>query len=277
MTLTLACPAKLNLFLHILRKRADGYHELQTAFQILDYGDELEIESNTSEEIELDDLPGLPKQDNLIFKAAELLRAHTGCREGAKLSLHKRLPMGGGIGGGSSNAATALIGLNTLWNLGLSIDTLAELGRQLGADVPVFVRGRSAWAEGVGEKLQALDLAPRWYLVLSPRCHVSTALIFSHKDLTRDSANITVAAFLAGAGKNDCQALVESLFPEVKKAVEWLSQFGVARMTGTGACVFAAFDSQEIANEVLAKRPKDLDGFVARGVNVSPLHQSLSI
>ena len=184
--------------------------------------------------------------------------------------------MGGGIAGGSSNAATALLGLNHLWDTGMNIESLAQIGRELGADVPVFIRGQTAWAEGVGEQLSAIDTPSRWYLVIAPNCHVSTKLIFSHKDLTRDSLPITVAAFLERGGRNDCQNLVESLYPQVRIAVEWLSQFSHAQMTGTGACVFASFHSKEAAEAVLAKRPEQLKGFVAKGVSQSPLHRHLS-
>ena len=284
-TLVLPSPAKLNLFLHVCGRRTDGYHNLQTVFQLLDYGDEL-ILSVAGEGINISPaMPNLPVKDNLIFKAASLLQKATGCRLGANIQLQKRLPMGGGIGGGSSNAATTLLGLNQLWQTGLTLDELAELGRQLGADVPVFVRGKSAWAEGVGERLTALDLPGLWYLVLTPGCHVSTAAVFAHKDLTRDTPAITVAAFLGGGGKNDCQPLVEALFPQVRSAVDWLNNFcdensgaarlGPARLTGTGACVFAAFPTKAAAQAVLARRPGQLKGFVAQGVNRSPLHQCL--
>lgn len=275
-TLTLPCPAKLNLFLHITGQRANGYHDLQTVFQLLDYGDEINLESNTSGELRLSPtIEGLADEDNLIYRAAKLLQKETGCTLGANIHLDKRLPMGGGIGGGSSDAASTLVGLNHLWDTQQDTHQLAELGRQLGADVPVFVRGRSAWAEGIGEKLSPIDLPERWYLVLAPPCHVSTVEIFSHKDLTRDTLAITVAAFLERGGKNDCQPLVETLFPQVRDAVEWLNKFGPAQLTGTGACVFAPFSSKIAAQAILAKRPKHLFGFIAKGVNYSPLHQYL--
>lgn len=275
-TLTLPCPAKLNLFLHILGKRADGYHEIQTLFQLLNIGDELKLAPQQQPDIELNDaIPGLAKQDNLIYKAAKLLQKTTQCRLGAKLQLTKTLPLGGGIGGGSSNAATTLLGLNHLWQTGLSIAQLAQLGAQLGADVPVFVHGKTAWAEGVGEKLQALPMPARWYVVVAPNCHVSTASIFSHQELTRDTLAIKVAAFLEKGGKNDCQPLVERLFPQVRDAVEWLNQFGSAQLTGTGACVFTEFSDERKARQVLARKPSQFNGFVAQGENVSPLHQRL--
>jgi 4-diphosphocytidyl-2C-methyl-D-erythritol kinase len=276
MSLLLPCPAKLNLFLHITGRRPDGYHTLQTLFQLLDYGDDLQLEINPSGEVELTPaFAGIPLQDNLVYRAARLLQNATGCRLGATLHLTKRLPMGGGIGGGSSDAATALVGLNHLWRTGLSIDQLAELGRQLGADVPVFVRGKTAWAEGIGEQLTSVELPEKWYVVVAPECSVPTREIFSNEGLTRDSENITVRAFLEEGGKNDCQKVVEKLFPQVKDAVDWLGRFGPAQMTGTGACVFAAFATDAEARDVFAKRPTQLNGFVAKGVNESPLHQRL--
>ncbi len=277
MKLVLPCPAKLNLFLHINGRRQDGYHELQTVFQLLDYGDDICIENNTNDTVTLKTpVPGVPESKNLVMKAAMLLRNHADKRLGASISLNKRLPLGGGIGGGSSDAASTLVGLNHLWNLKLSTSVLAGLGRQLGADVPVFVRGKSSWAEGVGEKLTPLELEQRYFVVLAPDCHISTAAVFSHKDLTRDTLAITVAAFLERGGKNDCQKLVERLFPQVRDAVEWLSQFGPTQLTGTGACIFAPFPSREAAEAVFAKRPENLGGFVAKGVNESPLHRCLA-
>jgi 4-diphosphocytidyl-2-C-methyl-D-erythritol kinase len=276
MPLQLPSPAKLNLFLHITGRRPDGYHNLQTLFQLLDYGDELSFTPRHDGEIVLmPDLPGVALEDNLIYKAARCLQQASGTTQGAAIELIKRLPMGGGIGGGSSNAATALLGLNHLWKAGFSLDALAEMGRGLGADVPVFVRGRTAWAEGVGEQLTPLSLPPQWYLVLAPNCAVSTAEIFSNKDLTRDTPDIKVAAFLEEGGHNDCQPVVEKHYPQVKDAVDWLGRFGPARLTGTGACVFSPFPSKERALEVFAKRPKQLDGFVAIGANESLLHRRL--
>lgn len=275
-TLTLPCPAKLNLMLRITGQRDDGYHNLQTVFQLLNYGDQLQLQSNESGEILLTpDFPGLPQEENLIYKAAALLKKHSNVSFGAQLHIEKRLPMGGGIGGGSSNAASTLLGLNELWQTNLSIDELAYLGKQLGADVPVFVRGFSAWAEGIGEALTPLNLPKKWFVVLSPDCHVATSKIFSHKRLTRDSSAIKVAAFLERGGENDCQTLVESLFPPVRNAVEWLNQFGRAQLTGTGACVFASFDNEDAAQTVLAKLPDSMTGFVAEAVNQSPLHNVL--
>ncbi len=275
--LTLPSPAKLNLFLHINGRRPDGYHQLQTVFQLLDYGDELSFESTDDAVLTLNPLiEGLPNEENLIIRAAKLLQQHTDCTKGARIVLTKRLPMGGGIGGGSSNAATTLLALNLLWQTQLSTEQLASLGKRLGADVPVFIHGRSAWAEGIGEIITPLDLPTRWYLVIRPNVHVSTADIFAKKKLTRDTPIIKVAAFLEGGGKNDCQDLVLESFPQVKEAIDWLNFFSQARLTGTGSCIFAAFDSEAEAKEVLALKPVHLQGFVAKGVNRSPLHTALS-
>ena len=274
--LTLISPAKLNLFLHITGRRADGYHTLQTLFQLLDYGDALTFAA--SETLSLQPgLPGVASEDNLVLRAARLLQRQTGCDKGAKITLDKRLPLGGGIGGGSSNAATALLALNQLWNLRLTLDQLAALGLQLGADVPVFVRGRSAWAEGVGETLRPVALPERNYLILVPPCQVSTALIFSQQALTRNSSAITMAAFLREGGRNDCETVVRLLYPEVAYALDWLSNFSPARMTGTGACVFASFTERRAAEAVLRQCPEGYRGFVARGVSESPVHAALGI
>ena len=276
-TLTLTAPAKLNLFLHITGRRDDGYHNLQTVFQLLDHGDTLDIAATETGEIRvLPELADVPLKDNLIYKAARLLQQHSHCPKGADITLHKVLPMGGGIGGGSSDAATTLLGLNQLWGLNLPLEELANLGRQLGADVPVFIHGRSAWAEGIGEQLTPLDLPEDYFVVLTPDCHVATAKIFSHKGLTRDTPVIKVAAFLEQGGHNDCQPLVQNLYPEVDKALNWLVKFADAKMTGTGACVFAKVDSQEQGQRILEQAPDNLKGFVARGVNLSPTHRQLS-
>lgn len=275
--LVLTAPAKLNLMLHITGRRPDGYHDLQTVFQLLDRGDTLSFTTRDDDKIHLSpSIAGLPDEQNLIVRAAKLLQSASTQKCGANIVLDKKLPMGGGIGGGSSNAATTLVGLNKLWGAGLNEDQLAELGRQLGADVPVFVRGRSAWAEGVGERLQPLELPEIWYLVLTPACHVSTAEIFSNKGLTRDTPIIKVAAFFEGSSQNDCEPLVRSLFPEVDFAIKWLGQYGNSRMTGTGASVFASFESKVTAQAVLEKIPKELSGFLAKGVNISPLVTELS-
>ncbi|GAA5316397.1 MAG: 4-(cytidine 5'-diphospho)-2-C-methyl-D-erythritol kinase [Candidatus Pelagadaptatus aseana] len=276
-TLTLSAPAKLNLFLHITGRRADGYHNLQTLFQLLDHGDQLTFCCTDTPDITLSpDIEGVAAEDNLIVRAARLLQRHSQTKLGAHIELDKQLPMGGGIGGGSSDAATTLLALNALWQLNLPLPVLAELGASLGADVPVFIHGQTAWAEGIGEQLTPVELPEKYYLVLTPDCHVSTVEIFSHKDLTRDTSAITVAAFLEQGGQNDCQPLVKKLYPEVAKALNWLVKFAPAKMTGTGACVFAEFESREQAEAILEQAPEDLKGFVAKGVNLSPAHQQLS-
>ncbi len=283
-TLILPAPAKLNLFLHITGRRADGYHTLQTVFQLLDYGDKLTFGANSSGQINFTcSDPALAGQNNLVVQAANLMLEKTGITRGADIHLEKILPQGGGVGGGSSDAATTLLALNSLWQCGLGIDELAQMGLSLGADVPVFVRGRSAWAENVGESLQVLDLSERWYIVLTPDCQVSTGEIFSHPQLTRNTYPIKIPAFPFSGSKNDCELLVQSLYPPVKRALDWLSKFAEARMSGTGASVFASFDTQAQAQEVLnhLARQTETSGtkigsaFIARGVNLSPLHQAL--
>ncbi|GAA6150809.1 4-(cytidine 5'-diphospho)-2-C-methyl-D-erythritol kinase [Pseudoteredinibacter isoporae] len=270
--LELPAPAKLNLFLHILGRRSDGYHELQTLFQLLDHGDQLSFRRRQDQQVLLTpDFPDIPMESNLVYRAARMLQEHDKQQQGVDIHLHKRLPAGGGIGGGSSDAATTLVGLNHLWQTGLSKAELCKLGLRLGADVPVFINGQSAWAEGVGERLQAIELEEKWYVVLAPNSHVSTAEIFSNKNLTRDSSAITVAAFLEQGGQNDCQQLVSSLYPEVAETLNWLSQFAPAKMTGTGACVFASFADQTAAEAILKQKPEHLDGFVARGIQESPI------
>ena len=283
--LTLLSPAKLNLFLLVTGRRADGYHTLQTLFQLLDCGDTLHFAE--SDKLSLTpELPGVPSESNLIIRAARLLQRHTGCNRGAAISIEKQLPMGGGIGGGSSNAATTLLALNHLWNLQLSLDELAALGLQLGADVPVFVHGNTAWAEGVGEHLQPVELSSRNYLILVPPCSVSTAQIFSDPALTRHSSAITIAAFLREGGRNDCEPVTKKLYPEVQLALTELSQFAPAQMTGTGACVFASFGNEggdnrsaaeTVLQQVLQRLPANFSGFVAGGVNRSPVHAALEI
>lgn len=274
--LTLPAPAKLNLMLHITGRRADGYHELQTLFQFLDYGDELSFRLREDGQIRLlTELPGVDHDSNLIVRAARMLQRESGCTLGADIQLTKRLPMGGGIGGGSSDAATTLLGLDHLWNTGLGEDRLAELGLSLGADVPVFVRGRAAFAEGVGERLQPVDLPELWFLVIAPQVSVSTAEIFADPELTRNTPAITVRSLLAGGGHNDCQPVVEKRYPEVRNALSLLNKFVQARMTGTGACVFGSFPNEGEADKVRRQLPATLPSFVARGRNVSMLHRSL--
>ena len=272
--LTVSAPAKLNLFLHITGRRADGYHELQTLFQLLDFGDTLHFEATGDGELVLEGPElGIAPEDNLILRAARLLRADPDV--GVRIRLNKRIPTGGGLGGGSSDAATTLLALNRLWQLGHSNEALQAMGRQLGADVPVFVAGHSAWAEGVGERLTSVELPERWYLVISPGCHVATGEIFNRPELTRNTPPITIAAFFAGDSRNDCQTVVRNLYPEVDNALIWLEKVGDARLTGTGACVFASFQSRAEADAVQQQVPAGWTAFVARGVNRSPVLEQL--
>lgn len=273
--LTLPAPAKLNLFLHITGQRADGYHELQTVFQLLDWGDSLQFDANDSGELSLrcdGQALDIPIESNIILQAARLLQPPG---RGADIKLHKCIPSGGGLGGGSSDAATTLLALNHLWQLGHSNTQLQAIGAGLGADVPVFVAGHSAWAEGVGEILTPMELPQCWYLVIAPDCHVSTAEIFSQQQLTRNTSPITIAAFFEGQSRNDCQELVRTLHPEVDNALNWLGNFGEARMTGTGACVFARFDSEAQARSAEDQLPEHWRGFVARAINESPVLAAL--
>mgnify|MGYP001306796748 FL=1 len=265
-------PAKLNLFLHVVGRRQDGYHLLQTAFRFIDYGDELSFVVRADGAIRrTTPMQGVPAEQDLSVRAARALQQETGCRQGADIGIVKRLPMGAGLGGGSSDAATTLIVLNRLWHTGLPRDRLQQLALKLGADVPVFVFGRNAFAEGIGERLQALPLAPAWYLILVPELAVSTAEIFSSAELTRNTNAITIAAFSVGQGRNDLEPVVCRRYPRVARYLEWLRRYGDARMTGSGACVFCAFDSAERARRVLSELPADMRGFVARGLDRHPL------
>jgi 4-diphosphocytidyl-2-C-methyl-D-erythritol kinase len=281
--ITLPAPAKLNLFLHITGRRADGYHNLQTVFQLLDYSDELRFSLRSDDQLRFTcNDRSLDNTDNLVVRAARLLQGTL--QEalqrplGADIHLDKHIPAGAGLGGGSSDAATTLVALHRLWQGQLTRAALADLGLQLGADVPVFVMGHSAWAEGIGEDLTPVTLDPQYFLVLTPACHVATATIFSHQQLTRDSTAIKMCAFLAGQSRNDCEALVRKLYPAVDAALNWLSQFAPARMTGTGSSVFAAFSEEAQARAVLAQLPAEssgslagIRGFVAKGINASAL------
>jgi 4-diphosphocytidyl-2-C-methyl-D-erythritol kinase len=274
--LVLPAPAKLNLMLHILGRRADGYHELQTLFQFLDFGDELGFAMRPDGEIHLHTpIDGVPHDSNLIVRASRLLQQHANCALGADIWLDKRLPMGGGIGGGSSDAATTLLGLNHLWQLNYSEDQLASLGLSLGADVPVFVRGHAAFAEGVGEKLQPVTLSEPWFLVAIPQVLVSTAEIFSDPELTRDTPPIKVRSLLEGGGRNDCQPVVTKRYSEVRNALILLNKFVPTRLTGTGACVFGSFPNQDDADKVARQLPATLPSFIAQGRNISMLHRKL--
>ncbi|AHG18414.1 kinase [Chania multitudinisentens RB-25] len=273
-------PAKLNLFLYITGRRADGYHQLQTLFQFLDYGDTLTITPRQDDNIHLlTPIDGVPDEQNLIVRAARLLQHY--CAEhalvtavrGADIRIEKRLPMGGGLGGGSSNAATVLIALNELWQCGLHDDQLAEIGLTLGADVPVFVRGHAAFAEGIGEQLQPAYPAEKWYLVAHPGVSIPTPLIFNDPELKRNTPVRPLSALLQAPYANDCEPIARKRFREVEQLLSWLLQYAPSRLTGTGACVFAEFDTEIAALQVLNQAPTWLRGFVARGVNVSPLHR----
>ena len=265
-------PAKLNLFLHVVGRRADGYHLLQTAFRFIDYGDELGFAVRDDGVVRrITELAGVSADADLCVRAARLLKDRAGCRLGADIELVKTLPMGGGLGGGSSDAATTLVVLNRLWQTGLTRAQLQDLAVELGADVPVFVFGRSAFAEGVGERLAEIRLRPAWYLVLVPETAVSTAEIFSAPELTRNTIAITIAAFSVGQGRNDLEPVVCRRYPQVARHLEWLRRYGDARMTGSGACVFCGFETEAQAQRVLAKLPADMRGFVARGLDRHPL------
>ncbi len=273
---TWPAPAKLNLFLHITAQRKDGYHELQTLFQFLDYSDELSFELRDDGEIHrVTDIPSVAEEEDLIIRAAKLLQQHSHCSLGVNISIDKKLPMGGGLGGGSSDAATTLVAMNHLWDLNITEEELAKLGLQLGADVPVFVHGWAAWAEGVGEKLTPVAPKEPWYLIIVPGVQVSTAEIFNDLELTRDCASIKMRNFLEGQSENVCQPVVSKHYPEVAKAIEWLEQYSPTKMTGTGACIFAGFATEEGAQSVLNKLPESWQGFVAKGMNTSPLCATL--
>jgi len=269
-------PAKLNLFLHITGQREDGYHLLQTIFQFLDYSDELFFELSENNLIQLEtSFEGLAAEDNLIYKAAKLVQERLKEPKGVSIRIDKKLPMGGGLGGGSSNAATTLVALNELWDAGIGLDDLAIMGLSLGADVPVFVRGCAAWAEGVGENLTPVVLDEPWVVVVVPSVSVSTQKIFSHKSLTRDQQAITIRDFLGGLPVgNICEEIVTKAYPEVANALEFLDTTqpqGSARMTGTGSCVFAMYPSESGAKNALAKMPEEWQGFIAKTCNQSPL------
>lgn len=277
-------PAKLNLFLYITGRRADGYHELQTLFQFLDYGDTLGITPRDNGEITLlTPVAGVPDEQNLIVRAARLLRDAALAKglitpqAGADLSVEKRLPMGGGLGGGSSNAATVLVALNHLWQVGFSEDALASLGLTLGADVPVFVRGHAAFAEGIGEALTPVAPPEKWYLVAHPGVSISTPEIFNDPDLPRNTPKRSIETLLKCEFGNDCEVIARKRFREVDATLSWLLEYAPSRLTGTGACVFAEFNTEAEACQVLEQAPEWLQGFVARGVNLSPLHRTLRV
>jgi 4-diphosphocytidyl-2-C-methyl-D-erythritol kinase len=265
-------PAKLNLFLHVTGQRADGYHDLQTVFQLIDLSDDIDIQVRADGKIRrLAGPPGVPAEADLVVRAAHALQAAAGSRSGADLSVTKRIPMGGGLGGGSSDAATVLVALNRMWGCGLTADDLAAIGVKLGADVPVFVRGRSAWAEGRGELLTPVELPERCFVLVHPLVHVPTTAVFQAPELTRNSPPITMGGFLESGGRNDFEPVVRARYPEVARALDWLGQFAPARLTGTGSCIFAPCASRNEAQDIVERVPAPWRGMVARGMNVSPL------
>ena len=271
-------PAKLNLFLHITGRRADGYHLLQSVFQFLDYGDELAFEITSNGQISrLTDVPGVAEADDLIVRAATLLQQTTGTKAGVNIQIRKVLPMGGGLGGGSSDAATTLVVLNQLWQTGLNREELSELGLSLGADIPVFIHGVAAFVEGVGEQIATINPPEKWILVIHPQINVSTAKIFTDSGLTRDCSAIRICDLSGAVLTNVCEPIACKHYPEIAEAIQWLSGYNrSARMTGTGACVFAGFNSQHEAEELLQRLPEKWRGFVAKGVNQSPLYRQLA-
>jgi 4-diphosphocytidyl-2-C-methyl-D-erythritol kinase len=269
-------PAKLNLFLHINGRRADGYHDLQTVFQLLDWGDEIGIEVTDDPRIERIAGPAdIDPAADLAVRAALALQRATGARQGARIRVRKRVPVGGGLGGGSSDAATVLMVLNRLWGTSLTLLELAGLGLSLGSDVPIFVHGSSAWAEGRGEKLTPLELPEAWYLVVHPGVAVATAEIFQAPELTRNSPIITLRALSPGQTRNDCEPVVRSRYPAVAAALDWMGARAAARLSGTGSCVFASFASAADAERVAARVPDEWSARVARGLNRSPLLAAL--
>lgn len=274
---TFSSPAKINLFLHVNGRREDGYHELQTVFAILNKGDSLDFEviENSNDIVITPDM-GFPVEQNIVYKAINMLKEYTNKNFGIKVNINKKIPMGGGLGGGSSNAATALLAVNLMFNLEIDIDTLASIGRKLGADVPVFVRGRSAFAEGVGEILKPITIKEKYYLVVTPRnTNVSTKEIFTHPDLPRNTPKIDIKDIWADSNHNDCENLVKKCYPNVAKTISWLVKYAPSRMTGTGASCFAAFDNEENALKAFNEMPSDLQGFVAQAINYSPLLQEI--
>jgi 4-diphosphocytidyl-2-C-methyl-D-erythritol kinase len=282
----LPAPGKLNLFLHIIGQRPDGFHELQTLFQIVEFADEIRFETTADPGIRVEgEFADTPLASNLIYKAALSLRKAADNNRGAIIRVQKKLPVGGGMGGGSSDAATTLIGLNILWNTNLPQVDLMRMGLKLGADVPLFIAGRTAIGEGIGERLTPLSTPEKWYLVVVPDCHVSTAAIFRNQQLTRNTSPIKIARFLEQRDpymalnsdlklRNDCEPVVRELYPEIDSALNWLSQWGPVRMTGTGASIFSAYDNEADAKQVLAQLPGNMIGIVTKGVDISPLHKA---
>lgn len=272
-------PAKINLFLHITGRREDGYHELQTVFQFIDLADEIDfiIHENNPSIKRSSELAGVNEADDLVVRAARALQEYSACTKGATIHVHKRIPTGGGVGGGSSDAATVLVALNKLWQTNLTVDELADLGVVLGADVPVFVRGTAAWAEGVGEKLEPVEPTEHTYVLIHPGVGIPTKEIFCDSDLTRNTPAITIRDFLAGAEtRNDCEKVAKRLYPEVKQAMEWLDEYVPAKLTGTGACIFGAFADAEKVKAVAEKVPSMWQAYCVKGMNHSPLLERLN-
>jgi 4-diphosphocytidyl-2-C-methyl-D-erythritol kinase len=270
-------PAKLNLFLHVVGRRADGYHEIQTVFQLVDLADRLFIAPRRDAEIRrLDGPAGIPPEEDLCVRAARRLQEASHVGRGADIRLDKHVPIQGGLGGGSSDAATTLVALNEIWGLRMAPSILAELGLGLGADIPFFIHGQTAWGEGVGERLTPLELPPKHYAIVFPGVGISTAEIFQAPELTRKTPETTIRGFLKAGGRNDCEPVVAGRSPEVRRALDWLGRRGSARMTGTGSCVFAAFDDRGSAQAALADLPRGWRGFVARGLDRSPLQERLA-
>jgi 4-diphosphocytidyl-2-C-methyl-D-erythritol kinase len=270
-------PAKLNLFLHVTGRRPDGYHELQTVFQLIDLCDAIDLSVRRDGQIRRIAGPEeVAPEEDMTVRAARALKQATGSSLGVDIGIKKRIPMGGGLGGGSSDAATVLLALNRLWGCGLRLGELAELGLKLGSDVPVFVYGSSAWAEGRGERLQALELPEQWYLLIHPGVAVSTAEVFQAPELTRNSPLITIRAFLESGGRNDCEPVVRARVEAVREALDWLARYAPARLTGTGSCVFASCASADAAERIAARVPDCWTSHVARGLNLSPVHARLN-
>ncbi len=270
-------PAKINRFLHITGRRENGYHELQTLFQFLDLADDLWFDIRDDHKIRrCTEVTGVAESDDLIIRAAHKLREYTSSDHGVDISIDKKLPMGGGLGGGSSDAATTLVALNKLWDLNLPSDTLSKIGLELGADIPFFIHGNSAWAEGIGENLQSINIDKPWFLLVHPGIHISTAEIFSNSQLTRDTSPIRMLTFVAGDGQNDCEQVVRNCYPEVDKVFDWFGSDSQARLTGTGACVFCPYPNENAAQKVARSLPKHWMGFVIKGLNRSPLMDRLA-
>ena len=264
-------PAKLNLFLHVVGRRADGLHELQTLFQLIDHVDRLGFALREDGDICVQGAVAVSPADDLTVRAAYALKAATGCPLGVDIALEKRIPVGSGLGGGSSDAATGLLALNRLWATGLGVAELASIGLALGADVPVFVHGHSAFAEGIGERLTPTALEPTWYCVLIPEVLVSTERVFSHHELTRNTPRMTIPALFRGEGRNDLEPVTCVLYPEVRKSLDWLRGYGDARMTGTGGASFLSVGDRQAGLDILNKAPPGCTGFVAQGLNRHPL------